>query len=70
VLKGLMIGLAFWRYGNIDWILGKADQPSDYGYDLATVYLIWIGVVLFFYPPCLWFAAVKRRSPSAWLRYL
>jgi uncharacterized membrane protein len=70
VLKGLMIGLAYLRYGNTDWPLGTTAQPSDFGYDLAIVYLIWIGVVLFFYPLCLWFAAVKRRSPAAWLRYL
>ena len=70
VLKGLMVGLAYLRYGDIDWMFGKGDRPDDYGYDLAMVYLIWVGVVLFFYPLCLWFAGVKRRSQAAWLRYL
>ena len=57
-------------WGDIDWLLKKISAPSDYGYDLPTVYLLWIGVVLFFYPLCLWFAGVKRRSQAAWLRYL
>ena len=62
VLKGVMVGLGYLRYGNIDWWLGRAPWPTDYGYGLETVYLVWAGVVLFFYPLCLWFAGVKKRG--------
>jgi uncharacterized membrane protein len=44
--------------------------PGTYGVDLATVYLIWIGVVVLLYPACYWFAKVKQRNRSAWLSYI
>jgi hypothetical protein len=40
-----------------------------YGVSLPMVYLVWIGVVVLLYPPCRWFAEVKRRSRAAWLSY-
>jgi hypothetical protein len=33
------------------------------------VYVIWVGVVLVLYPPCAWFAALKRRRRDFWLSY-
>jgi hypothetical protein len=33
------------------------------------VYLIWIAVVVILYPPCWWFAEVKRRYRVGWLSY-
>jgi uncharacterized membrane protein len=45
------------------------DIPSDYGVSLPTVYLVWIVVVLILYPPCRWFAGVKRRRREWWLSY-
>lgn len=45
------------------------ELPPDYGVSLPMVYLIWIGVVLVLYPPCRWFAGVKRRRREAWLSY-
>ena len=46
------------------------DVPPDYGVGLPTVYLVWIGVVLVLYPPCRWFARLKRRSGNRWLSYV
>ncbi len=40
------------------------------GYSLPAVYTFWAAVVLALYPACRWFAAVKRRSRSAWVSYL
>ena len=48
----------------------QSPPPAGYGYPLAVVYLIWIGVVLALYPLCRWFAGVKRRRRAAWLSYL
>jgi uncharacterized membrane protein len=45
------------------------DIPPNYGVNLTTVYLVWIGVVLILYPPCRWFAEVKRRRRDGWLSY-
>jgi hypothetical protein len=40
-----------------------------YGVSLPMVYLIWIGLVVVLYPPCWWFAEVKRRYRAGWLSY-
>jgi uncharacterized membrane protein len=40
-----------------------------YGVSLPMVYLLWIGVVVILYPPCRWFAEVKRRYRVGWLSY-
>ena len=72
LIKFLSIGFAFLRYGRADWLYGNPRPdavPSDNGYDLWVVYLVWLGVVLFLYPLCYWFAGVKARSRSAWLSY-
>jgi uncharacterized membrane protein len=51
------------------WEVRPEAIPSDYGLSLPMVYLVWIGVLVLLYPPCRWFAEVKRRSRSAWLSY-
>jgi hypothetical protein len=59
--------LAWFRYGRVDFMLNNPPSPAgpaqvfpqDYGYDLAVVYLIWIGVVVALYPACKWFSGVK-----------
>jgi len=50
--------------------LTQSPPPAGYGYSLAVVYLVWIGVVLALYPLCRWFAGVKRRRRAVWLSYL
>jgi len=40
------------------------------GYNLAIVYLIWLGIVIALYPACRWFADVKQRNRSVVLSYL
>ncbi len=44
--------------------------PEGYGVGLGTVYLLWIAVILVLYPPCHWYAGVKKRNRSVWLSYL
>src|SRR5262249_3996677 len=65
--------LALARYGDARFMFGNIafgpDRPSDYGYGLGVVYLVWIGVVLLLYPACHWFAGVKSRRRDAWLSY-
>jgi uncharacterized membrane protein len=53
------------------WLLGSApwNAPQGYGYSLGVVYLMWMVVLVLLYPPCRWFAALKRRRRDAWLSY-
>jgi len=51
------------------WELDPKLTPESYGVSLPAVYLIWIAVVLLLYPPCRWFANVKRRNRANWLTY-
>ncbi|GAB3167907.1 DUF1624 domain-containing protein [Telluribacter humicola] len=44
--------------------------PPEQGFSLGVVYLFWIGVVLFFYPLCLWYAGFKARQSSRVWSYL
>jgi uncharacterized membrane protein len=73
VIHGLAVGLALVRYGRTDSLLNPfspGQRPADYGYGLPVVYLLWLVVVVLLYPPCRWFAEVKRRRREGWLSYL
>jgi uncharacterized membrane protein len=78
LIHSVAIVLAWFRYGRINFMLNNPPSldgpsqvfPQDYGYNLAIVYLVWIGVVLALYPVCRWFAAVKQRNKSMLLGYL
>jgi len=37
---------------------------------LPAVYAAWIACVVILYPPCRWFAGVKRRNTAWWMSYL
>jgi uncharacterized membrane protein len=69
----LAVAFAQVRYGDAGFLFRNPlfmDFPEGYGYSLATVYLLWIVVVALLFPPCWWFAGVKRRHPDGWLSYL
>ena len=51
------------------WGAFSSLPTSLYQYPDPMVYVIWLGVVLVLYPPCAWFAAVKRRRRDGWLSY-
>jgi uncharacterized membrane protein len=44
--------------------------PTQFGYDLWVVYLVWAIIVLALYPACRWFAAIKAKRRDWWLSYL
>lgn len=39
-------------------------------YSLTTIYLVWVFVVALLFPICHWFASIKKRRRSIWLKYL
>jgi uncharacterized membrane protein len=77
LIHGIAILLGWSRYGRVDFLLHNPPSlfgptqvfPTDYGYDLAIVYVIWIGIIVALYPACRWFAGVKQRNRSVILSY-
>jgi uncharacterized membrane protein len=45
-------------------------KEAGWGFGLAIVYLIWIGVLLALRPAAIWFARLKDRGGRWWLSYL
>ena len=45
-------------------------MPPNAGFDLPVVYLSWAAIIAVLIPMCLWFARLKERNPSWWLKYL
>src|SRR6516162_3201675 len=76
LIHGLAVAIDYARFGyspyraEAPWTLPRNTLPSDYGFPLPVVYLIWLAVVLFLFPFCRWFARLKERSRSKWLSYL
>jgi uncharacterized membrane protein len=52
--------------------VNQVPELKGYGFNLLTVYIVWIGLVLFLYPFCKWFDRYKRSHQSKhwWLSYL
>jgi uncharacterized membrane protein len=76
---GFAVLLPAFRYGLHAFLLlpppslggPRASFPSDYGFALPVVYLVWIAVVAASYPVCRWYADLKnRRRDLWWLSYL
>ena len=80
LIHGLLILMSFLRYGASAsrFIFNPTPSmtgpvqlfPSDFGYSLSTVYIVWISLVAVLYPLCRWFAGVKARRRDWWLSYL
>ncbi len=71
----LMVGLMFlqgFSWSQMDFASGTFGRPKGVqsGVELWVIYLIWIGVVIMLYKPCLWFGKYKSEHKQWWLRYL
>ena len=70
------IGAMITGYKFSDMVLSSSVQSAPalkgYGFNLFTVYLVWIGLILILYPFCKWFNRYKKdhQSRSRWLSYL
>lgn len=47
-----------------------AFRPVKFGFNLATVYIIWAAVVTLLYLPCKWFNNYKMNHTYWWLKYI
>lgn len=69
-----MIGALICGYNLSDMILtsrvNSAPELKGYGFNLTTVYFVWMSLVILLYPCCKWFDRYKRTHQSAWLSYL
>jgi len=44
--------------------------PDDVGFNLLTVWAVWLAGVILIYPLCKWYANLKARRTDWWLSYL
>jgi uncharacterized membrane protein len=71
-----MVAAKLTGYSWADMILSdrvnRVPELKDYGFNLLTVYLVWLGLVFLLYPFCEWFDRYKRSHLSVrwWLSYL
>jgi hypothetical protein len=78
LIHALTFPFAAVRYGRIDFLWlpipalsGRPETyPPGYGYELGSVYLVWLLVLILMYPLCRYFAGLKERRKSWWLSYL
>jgi hypothetical protein len=70
------VGLSVARFGEvIPWMTANHPMmappaPPGYAYGLLSLYAVTAVVVALLYPPCRWFAALKRRRRDPWLSFL
>jgi uncharacterized membrane protein len=52
--------------------INRVPELKGYGFNLSTVYFVWIGLVLLLYPCCKWFDRYKKthQAKQWWLSYL
>src|SRR5262249_26624169 len=76
LIHGLAVALDYARFGWSPigsaslWSLTPDKVPKTYGFDLGTVYALWIAVIVFLYPFFYGFMRVKRRYSGGLLSYL
>lgn len=49
--------------------LNKSAMPTEYGYNLLHVYMIWLVIIIVIYPICNWFCNYKSSYEYWWLKY-
>jgi uncharacterized membrane protein len=71
----LMLAMLFlqgFHWAQLDFASGSFGRPKGLqsGVALWVIYLIWIGVVVLLYKPCLWFGNYKAAHKKGWLKYI
>jgi len=61
-----------WTDMILNGMVNSSPDLKGYGFNLPTVYIIWIGLVLTLYPFCKWYDRYKRSHQATkwWLSYL
>jgi uncharacterized membrane protein len=50
--------------------MGNPEPPDGYTWNLPLLYLVWAIAILLLYVACRWFANLKAKSNSQWLKYV
>jgi uncharacterized membrane protein len=71
----VMLALMFlqgFSWAQMDFASGTFGRPKGIqsGVALWSVYVIWIGIVVLLYKPCLWFGKYKSEHTQWWLKYM
>lgn len=75
-IHALAIAVCLIRLGRVSpWLfanhpMGNPPAPSGYTWSLPLLYAVFAFAIVTLYFPCRWFAELKRRSDSRWLRFL
>lgn len=75
LLAHILCVIAFYATGHTNTEIADPNtgiwfRPREFGFSLPIMYAVWLFVVLVLYYPCKWFYDMKKKNPSAWLRYL
>jgi uncharacterized membrane protein len=68
VSKGRLGEVSWWLFTNHP--MGNPPPPDGYTWSLPLLYLVWAIAIMLLYPVCVWFAALKSRTTSPWLKFL
>ena len=71
----LVVLISFYAFGYTAKDVGGTNdffhfRPTDFGYSLGVVYIMWLAVVASLYYPCKWFKQYKTTHQYWWLSYL
>ena len=71
-IAGVIISGYNWSAMILSNRVNRVAELKGYGFNLLTVYLVWMGLVLLLYPCCKWFDHYKRTNQlnKQWLTYL
>jgi uncharacterized membrane protein len=50
--------------------MGNPPPPAGYTWSLPLLYLVWAIAIALLYPACAWFAGLRARTASPWLRFI
>jgi uncharacterized membrane protein len=76
LIHALACGVSLIREGSVNpWLftnhpLAPGPEPAGYRWSLALLYGVWLVALAILYVACRWYAGVKARHSSRWLRYL
>ncbi|WP_315816990.1 hypothetical protein [Paraflavitalea speifideaquila] len=59
-------------WSQMEFATGTFGRPANIptGVPLWAIYLLWVGVVILLYKPCVWFGQYKATHNKWWLKYL
>jgi uncharacterized membrane protein len=77
LIHGTALAVTYFRGLPVDWLLGRdlhafpTIPAPEYGFNLSTVYFVWVVMILLLYPLCKLFSAYKYHHPEIrWLSYI